>query len=110
MSGKPDGAEMKLLTQSRVVLHFLNEKAGRHYREVAPNLDFIRERLKEPGVTVEGIKVMVERQIARWKGTEWEKFLRPQTLFNRTKFADYYDTRELPVESGSKKPNHEEGF
>lgn len=98
-SGKPDNAEMAILTQARIVLHYLNEKAARHYREVAANLLFIKQRLEEPDVTIEGMKVMIDRQVARWKGTDYDKYLRPQTLFNRSKFADYYDNRDMPVDN-----------
>jgi hypothetical protein len=57
----------KKYTQARIVLHALNEAAGRHYRETETNLDFIRCRLEEPGVTVEGCIAMIRRQVARWK-------------------------------------------
>jgi uncharacterized phage protein (TIGR02220 family) len=27
--------------------------------------------------------------VAKWKGTEWEQYLRPQTLFQASKFENY---------------------
>jgi uncharacterized phage protein (TIGR02220 family) len=88
----------KRYTQARTVLHALNEAAGRHYRETEANLDFIRCRLEEPGVTVEGCLAMIRRQVARWKtDPTMAEFLRPETLFNRRKFDSYYANRDLPV-------------
>lgn len=87
---------------SKEVLEYLNAKTGRKYRETKHNLTFIRGRLEEEGVTVEGVKQMISRQVARWKGTDQSEFLRPETLFNPTKFDAYYAARELPIEVGSR--------
>ncbi len=90
----------KKYTQARIVLHALNEAAGRHYRETETNLDLIRCRLEEPGVTVEGCIAMIRRQVARWKTDPMmAEFLRPETLFNRRKFDSYYANRDLPAET-----------
>lgn len=83
---------------TRVALHWLNDKGGRHYREVDANLKVISARLSETGVTVEGVKQMIDRQVARWKGTPQEEYLRPETLFAKSKFDGYYAARELPIE------------
>jgi uncharacterized phage protein (TIGR02220 family) len=85
---------------ARAVLHILNEIAGRSFRETDANLKLIKMRLKEPGVEVEGIRKMIKRQLDMWRGTEFERFLRPETLFNATKFSGYYDDREQPVKRG----------
>ncbi len=90
----------KKYTQARIVLHALNEAAGRHYRETETNLDFIRCRLEEPDVTVDGCIAMIRRQVARWgSDPKMAEFLRPETLFNRTKFDSYYANRDLPAET-----------
>lgn len=83
--------------ETRVALHYLNEKSGRNFRETSKNLDFIQARLLEPGVDIEGIKSMIDRQCVRWKGTDQEEYLRPSTLFNATKFDSYYAAKDLPV-------------
>jgi len=79
------------------VLKYLNEKADRYYREVDGNLKLIEARLKEPGVTVDGIKAMIDRQVGKWKGTDMEDFLRPETLFRASKFESYYGARSAPT-------------
>ena len=102
-SGQPspvtaDASTSKRYTDARIVLHALNETAGRHYRETQTNLDFIRARLSEPDVTVDGCIAMIRRQVARWgNDPKMVEFLRPETLFNRTKFDAYYAARDLPA-------------
>jgi uncharacterized phage protein (TIGR02220 family) len=86
--------------QARAVLHMLNEVAGRNFRETDQNLKIIKMRLKEPGVEVQEIRKMIQRQRDMWAGTEFERYLRPETLFNATKFASYYDDRYQPIKRG----------
>ena len=86
--------------QARAVLRMLNEIAGRNFRETDQSLNLIKMRLKEPGVDVQEVRKMIQRQRDMWAGTEFERYLRPETLFNATKFASYYDDREQPIKRG----------
>lgn len=121
-----NGMEGNILpeTHARVLIHFLNEKTGRAFRETDANLTVITARLKEDGVDIAGCKMMIERQVRRWKGTESEEYLRPETLFGKTKFDSYYAAKYQPVPeraNGNKingfnntktyvKPDHTQGF
>lgn len=105
----PVGCQGVYHKHSRTVLFYLNEKTGHHYRETDPNLKFISARLSEPEVDLDGIKVMIDRQVQEWKETEMEKYLRPETLFNRTKFDSYYASRLIPA-SKTHLGNHSKGF
>lgn len=82
---------------ARAVVHFLNEKSGKKFRETSVNLGFIDARLSEEGVDLDGVKKMIERQVVIWKGTDMDRFLRPETLFNETKFDSYYANKDLPI-------------
>ncbi len=110
MSGKPDDAPIfdekkqkhtQLKKDAQEVLDFLNLKTGKNFRGVDTNLDFIVARLKS-NVTVQDCKSLVARKWMEWKGGDMEKYLRPSTLFNKTKFEQYlgemveevYDVRE----------------
>lgn len=75
------------------VLEFLNEAVGRRYRAVPSNLQLISCRLKEPEVDLEGVKAMILHKVGQWKGTDMDQYLRPQTLFNKSKFDGYYANR-----------------
>ena len=89
--------------ECRVALHFLNQESGRSFREVDSNLSVIQARLAESGVTIDGVRSMITRQVKRWKGTTQEEYLRPETLFGKTKFDSYYAARELPISNGDHK-------
>jgi uncharacterized phage protein (TIGR02220 family) len=95
----PQGGSQSYHPDSRTALHWLNEKSGKHFRELDSNLKFISARLCEEGVDIEGVKLMIERQCKMWKGTNMAEYLRPETLFNKTKFDSYFSARELPVKA-----------
>lgn len=90
---------------ARSVLHFLNENSRRHFRETDANLAFISSRLKEPEVDFEGCKKMILRQCKKWLDTDMADYLRPETLFNKTKFDSYYSSRDLPINETNQRPN-----
>lgn len=69
------------------VLTYLNEKAGTHFKPIETNIKFIKARLKD--YTEEDLKAVIDKKVKEWKGTEWQKYLRPETLFNATKFDSY---------------------
>lgn len=90
-------AKAQRLVKARPALHYLNEKTGRQFRDIESNLTPIAARMEEVAWDIDGIKVMIDRQVARWKGTPQEEYLRPETLFGKTKFDSYWSARELPV-------------
>lgn len=70
-----------------VVTH-LNEKAGTKYRASgAKTQKVIHARVAE-GFTLDDFIAVIDKKAAEWMGTEWEKFLRPETLFG-PKFEGY---------------------
>lgn len=70
------------------LLQFLNAKANRSFRPVDSTLRPIIARLGS-GVSVQDCKGVIARQVRLWKDTEMVKYLRPETLFNATKFESY---------------------
>lgn len=82
---------------SRSALYILNESSGRSFRETDQNLTFISSRLKEKGVTIDGVRQMILRQCKRWLRTSDAEYLRPSTLFNATKFDSYYAAKDQPI-------------
>lgn len=81
----------------------LNEKAGTNYRATSKATQgHINARLAE-GFTVEDFYTVIDKKCLEWKGTEWEKYLRPETLFG-TKFENYLNasvpTRRTYGENG----------
>lgn len=88
--GKPlNGDTSEIRKQAIEVLEFLNEKTGRKYRPVDANMRLIMARLKE-GATVGLCRQVVAKKCRDWKtDPDMEKFLRPATLFNALRFAQY---------------------
>jgi uncharacterized phage protein (TIGR02220 family) len=69
------------------VLCYLNEKANKHYKAIDSNIKFITARLKDYNEA--DLKAVIDKKVAEWKSTDMERFLRPETLFNATKFESY---------------------
>ena len=107
--GKKGSAEgkSKHRENAKILLEYLNGAACKKFRAVEAHLASIEARLAEPGVTPEDVEVMIDRQVKLWKGTDFEKYLQPSTLFNKTKFAGYYDARNEAT-TGSQAPKTEE--
>lgn len=71
------------------VLLYLNEKAGKKFSiKSAANRKFVQGRLNE-GYTVDDLQKVIDTMVTEWRGTKMEDYLRPETLFNSTKFQTY---------------------
>ena len=105
MSGKPDDvpdrAKAKKAENAEVirsVIAYLNEKTGKNFSDKSKAAQsHINARLKE-GYTEEQLIRVIDNMSAQWKGTEWEKYLQPSTLFNAEKF-DGYLNRSPPAKT-----------
>ncbi len=87
LSGKPDRSGAKL--QAVEVLEFLNAKTGKNYQPVDANVKLITARLKE-GATVDDCRAVIAKKYRDWHADDaMRDYLRPATLFNATKFAQY---------------------
>lgn len=72
------------------ILNHLNEMCDRNFRAVDINLDLIKARLKS-GVSMITCFKIINMKCEEWGGNpDYEDYLRPSTLFNRTKFEQYY--------------------
>jgi predicted phage replisome organizer/uncharacterized phage protein (TIGR02220 family) len=90
------------------VIEYLNSKCNTKYRTTAKKTkDLINARTNE-GFTLEEFKKVIDNKSAEWLGTEFEKFLRPETLFG-TKFESYLNQKNItPKQQG--KPNKFHNF
>ena len=84
------------------IVAYLNEKAGTSYRSNSKTTQkHINARLNE-GYTLDDFKVVIDKKVDEWKGTEMEKYLRPETLFG-TKFESYLNAKVNKPQSNKKK-------
>lgn len=81
---KPINKETKELANK--ILDYLNEKSGSTFK-LESNITIIAERIAE-GFTISDFIVVIDKKIHDWKGTDYEKYIRPITLFSK-KFENY---------------------
>ena len=89
-----------------LVIDYLNKKANTNYRPTTKNTQsFINARVKE-GYTVEDFKKVIDSKSKEWLNTDFEKYLRPATLFG-TKFENYLNeaNKKTPTAVGAENKN-----
>ena len=89
-----------------LVIDYLNKKASTNYRSTTKNTQsFINARVKE-GYAVEDFKKVIDSKSREWLGTDFEKYLRPATLFG-TKFESYLNeaNKKTPIAVGAENKN-----
>ena len=70
------------------VIDYLNEKAGTRYRKnTVKTVSSVAARIEEYGVDV--LKAIIDVKCLEWLGTKMQMYLRPDTLFNKTKCEIY---------------------
>ena len=83
-------------------LDYLFEVTGRRFK-VSPDLS---ARLAE--YSPDEIKRVIEYKAHEWMGSDMQKYMRPQTLFNKTKFEGYLnDCNQQVVTNGNNKQQTE---
>lgn len=80
--------DQRLNQHAAEALEYLNDRAGRKFRQVTTNLKFPRTRLRE-GFELADLKLVVDLKVAEWKDDPgMDQYLRPHTLFSE-KFESY---------------------
>ena len=90
----------KYIAEVAEIIDYLNDWTGKNYRSTSASTKHIRARLDE-GYTVEDAKKVIDIKVAEWKGTDMEKYLRPETLFGN-KFDGYLNQPEVKRKEGHK--------
>jgi len=74
------------------VISYLNEKAGKRFKNTATNHKFISARIKD-GHSFEDLLTVIDRKASEWlNDNKMNAYLRPSTLFNSEKFEGYLGT------------------
>ena len=77
------------------IISYLNDCAGTNYKASSKKTQScIHARLAD-GFAIDDFKIVIDKKCAEWIGTEYEKYLRPETLFG-TKFEGYLNARINP--------------
>lgn len=98
---KQNKAKQNKANDIHTVVDYLNQKAGTAYRSTTANtVKHISARISE-GYSVDDFKTVIDKKCTEWCGTEFEKFLRPDTLFG-TKFEGYLNGKTLAQKKTNK--------
>ena len=82
----------KYTNQIKEIINYLNFVTDSNYRtSTNKNRTLITARLNE-GYTTDDFKRVIDKKYKEWKGTDWEKFVRPSTLFGN-KFEEYLNQK-----------------
>lgn len=89
---KPEKEE-KYKDEIKEIIDYLNERADCRYRYNSEgNNKLIRARLNE-GYSVDDFKRVIDNKVSDWIGTDWQKFIRPATLFSTGHFDQYLNQK-----------------
>jgi uncharacterized phage protein (TIGR02220 family) len=84
------------------VIEYLNSQADTTFStKIGSNIELICARFKE-GYTIDDLKLVIDKKVKDWKGSDWAKFLRPNTLFAKTKIENYLNSNNNDKQSANK--------
>lgn len=80
------------LEEIKGIVEYLNIKSNSHYKYSTDKTQtLIKARIKY-GFTLDDFKIVIDKKCEEWLGTDFEKFLRPETLFSN-KFEGYLNQK-----------------
>lgn len=89
-------SDNKYKSEIEEIISYLNSKTSKNFRsDSKKTIEKIRSRLNE-GYSIEDFKRVIDIKTSKWKDTEWDDYLRPETLFG-VKFENYLN--EKPAKS-----------
>ena len=97
--GKPTGNlldnDNENINVIKDIIEYLNNKLSTKYQYTSNYImELVGARLEE-GYVLQDFKVVIDKKYSEWYGTEFAKFLRPETLFGN-KFSRYLNQVEPP--------------
>ena len=89
------------------VIEYLNSKSNSSYTLSETNKACILARIKE-GYTISDFQRVIDLKCSQWLGTSQQKYLRPITLFQTSKFENYLNEpiNEIKENGTVKKPTN----
>ena len=95
-AGEVRASSTRYILETSEIIDYLNQKAGSRYQPTAKSTERLIAALLNDGYTVEDMKRVVDMKCKEWKFTEYQKYLRPETLFGE-KFEGYLNTPQAPT-------------
>lgn len=78
------------------IIDHLNLRTGSRYKASSKKTRSLIQARMRDGFTTKDFETVIDKKCVEWVGTEWEKFLRPSTLFG-TKFEEYLNSKVKPT-------------
>ncbi len=99
---KNDIKKQKLLDDIYPLIDYLNLKSNKNFRKSNDTaIKLLNARLND-GYTVDDIKYVIDVKCSQWlESPDFNKYLRPETLFNKTKFENYINEQEVKKKSNN---------
>jgi uncharacterized phage protein (TIGR02220 family)/predicted phage replisome organizer len=91
------------------IVGYLNEKTDSNYRATGKATQRLIKARWNESYRLEDFKKVIDHKTAEWTGTEWEKFLVPETLFG-TKFEKYLNQKPTFKKSKKSLTDYDVGF
>lgn len=102
-NGRNDAAGSDGVPHAEIIA-YLNERAGKRYRHGGQaSRKLINARWRE-GFSLDDFQAVIDAKCAEWLGSDFEKYLRPETLFS-SKFESYLNAKGARA-SGSGASNY----
>ena len=102
--------EVVMTDEHRIVIDYLNQKAGTRYEYNSTKTITLLNTLFRKGYTVDDIKKVIDIKCNEWLHQETMRmYLRPRTLFSN-KFEDYLNQEVKPQVTTTKKTQSYEDF
>ena len=83
------------------IIEYLNLKTGKNFKhKTRAHRKFIKDRWEE-GNTFEEFKIVIDKMVCEWTGTEYQNYLQPSTLFGN-KFENYLNKTSFKFKQNNK--------
>jgi uncharacterized phage protein (TIGR02220 family) len=102
-NGEEELVEIKETVKPKDVINYLNKKLGTKYQVTQGVIKKINARInecKEDPLVLDDFLNVIDKRYDSWKGTNYEQYLRPETLFG-TKFQGYLNATKIKKTSGN---------
>lgn len=70
------------------IIDYLNQKTGKNFKHTTNKTQIVIKARWNEGFEEDDFRRVIDNKVSEWKGTDMEKYLRPETLFG-TKFEGY---------------------
>lgn len=89
LSGNPTTHQPHYLS----IIDYLNQKTGKNFKHTTNKTQIVIKARWNEGFEEDDFRQVIDNKVAEWKGTDMEKYLRPETLFG-TKFEGYLNQQQ----------------